>query len=642
MAILKGIFSMSIIGSIMSFILLLIAPLTKKNSRFRYIISLFVLFLIIISGLFTACSIMPTNATEGKDPFIVYIKDNGLYFADLNTGRETKIHEGREFSYPIISKYGDYIAYTYDGYLYVFDFENGNSDKLAEKIVSYDWMDEDIIIYSTEETGFTIHDMKPKGKDKVQNIGRFIDDYYYDNFRVSKKGNIYCNQISRWTTDEGEFGYNIGIVEIELRGDRESIESTINTIIEGRKFTDEMIGYDPIIWDITDDGKYIYIMEKPASGSLSADGIGVGIYDVKNKTHVDFKNITVLPYKDNLTINPKNNNLIGLIEGEAREMILNKEVVLLDIDKDKNYNKINFMDSDLVAMTPSFTLDGDKLLYSATKAVDTSQNFDYNEEFINWEKRAHNIYEYDLRTSQVKKITEGDYFDFMPISISKDEILFSRYKGKGYYSLIKLTNGKEEILADNIIFDYHNEGRAFGFYGHIKTEETMDIFLNEKKGNIKNKDKKPQKPISEKDEESEDQDMIRFSAQIRLDDHITFEDLRDVYNINSSYTIKDDWYVINEDYFQIELLGYDNAQKVDFYVLRLESEEEPILIFTDTDYTDGWKYTNENISDIIDKHDKSLPGGFSYEPYFVIYTEVALEDDNTIKTPRLPIYNVSN
>lgn len=53
------------------------------------------------------------------------------------------------------------------------------------------------------------------------------------------------------------------------------------------------------------------------------------------------------------------------------------------------------------------------------------------------------------------------------------------------------------------------------------------------------------------------------------------------------------------DYFQIELLGYDNAQKVDFYVLRLESEEEPILILTDTDYTDGWKYTNENISDII-------------------------------------------
>ncbi len=50
--------------------------------------------------------------------------------------------------------------------------------------------------------------------------------------------------------------------------------------------------------------------------------------------------------------------------------------------------------------------------------------------------------------------------------------------------------------------------------------------------------------------------MISFSAQIRLNDHIAFEDLRDVYNISSNYITRDNWYVINEDYFQIELLGY--------------------------------------------------------------------------------------
>ena len=51
----------------------------------------------------------------------------------------------------------------------------------------------------------------------------------------------------------------------------------------------------------------------------------------------------------------------------------------------------------------------------------------------------------------------------MPISISKDSILFSRYKGKGYHSLIKLVNGKEQILADNIIIDYELEGLGFDF-----------------------------------------------------------------------------------------------------------------------------------------------------------------------------------
>ena len=610
----------------------------KKNSRSKFIVSLFALYLILLSGLTIACSIMPVKAMEGNNSFVVYAKDDGLYFTYLNNGEEIKIHEryeGREFSYPIISRSGDYIAYTYNGDLYVFDFENENSDKLAGKVVSYDWIDNDTLIYSTEEKGFAIYNLKPK--DKFPKKQMFIDNYYYENFKVSKIGTIYGNRISKWTIGSDEYGYNTGIVEIKSK---ENGEFTIITIIEGTKSTDEMIGYDPIIWDITEDGKYIYIMEKPASGSLSADGIGIGIYDVKNKTHTDFKNIGVLPYKDNLTINPKNNNLIGIIEGGAREMILNKEVVLIDVDKNKTYNTINFMDKDLVAMTPSFTLNGDKLLYSATKAVDNSQNFDYNEEFRKWEKRAHNIYEYDLKTSQVRKITEGDYFDFMPISISKDEILFSRYKGNGYYSLIKLTNGKEEILVDNIIFDYQNEGRAFGFYGHIKTEETMDIFLNEKKENTKTNNKKSQKPIAKKDEETKNLDMIKFSAISRSDeDIISFEDLKNIYNINSNYTIRDDWYVINEDYFQKELLGYDNAQKVDFYVLRLESNEGPILTFTDTDHTDGWKYTNDNISEIIDKHDKSLQGGFSYEPCFVIYTEVTLEDGNTIKTPKLAIYN---
>ena len=50
MAILKGIFSMSIIGSIMSFILLLIAPLTKKNfsSSWHYKVSIIILIFFIL------------------------------------------------------------------------------------------------------------------------------------------------------------------------------------------------------------------------------------------------------------------------------------------------------------------------------------------------------------------------------------------------------------------------------------------------------------------------------------------------------------------------------------------------------------------------------------------------------------------
>ncbi|NLY45049.1 MAG: hypothetical protein GX053_03540 [Tissierella sp.] len=135
----------------------------------------------------------------------------------------------------------------------------------------------------------------------------------------------------------------------------------------------------------------------------------------------------------------------------------------------------------------------------------------------------------------------------------------------------------------------------------------------------------------------ESRDMIRFSAYARLGDYNeSFDNLGKVYRINSEHEIKDDWYLINNDYFEIELLGYEDALKVDFYILRLESGEGPILLFSDTDHTDGWVYINDNTSERIEKHNSSK--GFLFEPYFVIYADVGLGDRDIIKTPKLPIY----
>lgn len=118
----------------------------------------------------------------------------------------------------------------------------------------------------------------------------------------------------------------------------------------------------------------------------------------------------------------------------------------------------------------------------------------------------------------------------------------------------------------------------------------------------------------------------------------SFDNLQEIYKIDSKYLIKDEWYVINEDYFYLELLEFENAKKVNFNVVRLESDQPVNLVFTDTDSTDGWVYTTDHISKIIDKH-KMLSGSGTYEPYFIIYTEVTLQDGNVIKTPNLPIYN---
>ena len=456
-----------------------------KITRKKQSISVFAAILILISGFTVACSILPNNTLEQNDSFVVFIKEDGLYYSYLSGGNETKIHDGNNFEYPLISSAGNYIAYTKEDSLFIYSMKDKSYEKIDNGIEhyyrSYDWIDDTSIIYgSGEKSGFTVLNILSKERRS------HLDEYYYTGLMSYKNDMVYGRKVSRWTIAEGDFMPNDGIVEINLNNyDENKKQFSTNIIVEGRKSTDDTIGYNPVVWDISADGRYIYIMEKPASGSLSSDVIGIGIYDVKEKTHRSFTGIDTLSYKNHLAINP-GNNIIGLIEGAGRDMIENKNVVLFNINKDKSYDIINVTDEDFVAMTPSFTLDGKKLLYSATEAIDASTITDYNKIYNNWEKQPYSIYEYDLKSSQARKITEGNDFDFMPMDISNDEILFLRYKGNDYYRLIKLVDGKENIVADNIMFSGGKDNQPFGFYGHIHTEMGMDIFIS--KNNKSNKD----------------------------------------------------------------------------------------------------------------------------------------------------------
>lgn len=81
-----------------------------KTTRRKRIISLFIGILILISGFTVDCSILPNNTTEENNFFVVYTKEDGLYYSYLNGENEIKIHEGKEFGNTLISKAGNYIA----------------------------------------------------------------------------------------------------------------------------------------------------------------------------------------------------------------------------------------------------------------------------------------------------------------------------------------------------------------------------------------------------------------------------------------------------------------------------------------------------------------------------------------------------
>jgi hypothetical protein len=535
MEILKYIFGMSVTGSMLFLIFMLLRPLTgrvfSKSWHYKASVIILVFFILPIGVLFknpfnvaanlvssgiveevnkdniseidddvkdtgriqstteghymgkaVSCSVASANS-EGKDndPVIVYIKNDGLYFNCLSNGEEVKIQEGESFSHPVFSKSGDYITYNNNGSLYIYDIKNREYEKIADEVNSYDWIDGESIIYSTFESGF--YRLNFKDKETVKQS----DEHYYDNFKAADNNIVYGRRTSKLTEDGREINAADGIVEINLNEyDFEIQKFPSDIIIEGKMPTDDSMGYDPMIWDITDDGRYVFIKETFMSASISNDFGGIGVYDTETEIHTDFtdiykadenmseRDLIVVPRNNNLAINPCNNNIISIIKGGGRDIIMNKEAVLLEINEDKIYNAVSITGENLVASTPGFSADGKKLMYSATASVDPNEykdnigNTDYRIILEDWEKQPHNIYEYDLETAETKKLTQGDSFDIMPVGVSKDTVLFLRHKEDDYsnFSLMKVTDGKEEFITDNIVYD--------DYIGYM--ENSIDIF----------------------------------------------------------------------------------------------------------------------------------------------------------------------
>ncbi|MDO4719146.1 MAG: M56 family metallopeptidase [Peptostreptococcaceae bacterium] len=512
-----------------------------KESGGKRILSFVLAAAVLASGLITACSILPEPDESRNHSFVVYAKEDGLYYSYLNqylnAGREVRIQEGEDFFAPLVSESGRYIAYRKDKTLFLYDIDRARYEEMGRKEQVFDnfyswWGDK--LIYADDAPGVCICDPKSgesiryldqeavdgagakvglqkqeadagsSGRDekkvqveaKEQEVSAYV--YEYDNFKVSGKGKLYARCHKSRETSQGRFSSNEGIVEIDLRSlERGRFE--IRTVVEGSLPKGSEFGYNPTLSKISEDGRYVFIKEKFASGSMSADFAGLGVYDAQKEKHRDFTglfekeeqdlsgDLTVLPYDDNIVPHPKDSRILGLIRGGYRELFIEKEAVLMKMREDGSYELIRFMEEDQVAMTPSFTRDGEKLLYSVTQKGATESAEEYQETNDNWDKQPHHICEYELKTGNIRQITEGKDFDYMPLSLSKDEILVLRVtdtdRTERKASLIRIKEGEERIFAQDVIADNYPSGRICIFFG--KDEEHLSLETKSREEEVK-------------------------------------------------------------------------------------------------------------------------------------------------------------
>ena len=124
---------------------------------------------------------------------------------------------------------------------------------------------------------------------------------------------------------------------------------------------------------------------------------------------------------------------------------------------------------DQVSMMPDYSSDGKNIVYSGTKLKD-----DKSQSMESWESQPHYIYQVNIDTKKVIKITNSESFDFMPKYLLDNEVLFIR-NYRDSYSLWKTKDGLETKLADSLNFSPLAYTKSY-YYGHYATENVIDVF----------------------------------------------------------------------------------------------------------------------------------------------------------------------
>ncbi|MBU3191923.1 hypothetical protein K9O30_21140 [Clostridium bowmanii] len=423
--------------------------------NFKKLIALTTILVITITGTFVGSALAKTKESKNPNDFAVMVKENSLWTVNLlKLDKEVLVDKGGVFKNPSISPDGVNVAYTKDGSLYISEIDliegNKKTIKVVGKVISYVWVKNTELAYGAENGGLNGFNLITKKSSIYIKNGERYEDMASDN-----NGIIYAGVYRYFIKDGDNYIKPKGLIKYDMNSGVEDL------IIKAKPWSDDIPNSSliPKVAGISKDGAYVYIWRKAQSGSLNADGVPFGVYEVKTNKFIlcDDKQVFALAYKDNLAINPLDGKRPVLNNGGVRYMNVNKTIGTVDVIKgtfapilpesmiSTTNGPYNTNAKGVVTMTPSFSPKGDKIIYSASNANNDAQQ---------WAKEPHNIYIVDLKSRKVEKITKGDNFDFAPEYISKGaSIIFGRRTGDNVISLFRIKENKEECVTKDIKLD---------------------------------------------------------------------------------------------------------------------------------------------------------------------------------------------
>ena len=408
---------------------------------------------------------LASDKENKKTEIAVVIREDGIWAVNINNLVEKMmLNRGKGYREPIISEDG-YVTYRdINSKLYItkLDFKK-NIDNISvdDSVTAYQWDKDGKLIYSKSTGGSYIFQIKDHTKEVLTQ-----GEEFYTQILLGKDNSLFATKNIMKKIDSDSYTSPLGIVKLDLVSKKEKL---VVPYIPINSQNDDL-GLNPKMAAISVNGTNLFVWCRPNSASMTADGVPIGIYnDQSNKCkEVLNEDIIVLTYQDMMSVSPIDDNLVAIINGRYRFMGINKTLGIFNVE-DESLKKITKEGE--VAMTPSYSSDGKRIIYSASIP---------NENLQQWEQSDNqHIYEVNLENNEISKLTgSASGWDFYPKYINNDsEFIFIRKDKENKLSLIKGDKeGNDQIIIDGILNEEDGvaNNEYYWYYGHYDIEKVFD------------------------------------------------------------------------------------------------------------------------------------------------------------------------
>jgi|GEM_PF-5522334 len=325
----------------------------------------------------------PGEASSLADSHIAYIGADGLYASNMEGENAQQLVAGNNLSFPLFSGNGTALAYLADKDLYAYDFNTDKTVLLLAGANSYCAGASSSFYASSPTEGLLlIEDMGTKKTVLLTTSGATEDQSQaskstFPSFDIEEGSYLEYNNLTP-SPDFSRLAFNIYIRNGDMAYSggtwvMDTATGEFSLAVEGKKSTESEIGTDPQPSKFSPDGKTLFVWLRPASASISADGVPYGLYDLATKKLTPSSSLDestpsqALAYNENVSFSQVGS--FALLAGTSRMMYETKYLQIINYTA-SSLDAKGIPTENLIPAMPNLSKDGQKLYFAAFTGQD--------------------------------------------------------------------------------------------------------------------------------------------------------------------------------------------------------------------------------------------------------------------------------